>query len=191
MTFSDKEITWLDSGRVQLRGLSADQWRTAFLNWSDERLIRWFGLDGPEELEKEKQKALFGWRTFNRDLFYFHFVLKETGEVIGDGGFHTWYLQHRRAEIGYRLLHDRHKGRGYMREILPLILAYGFEQMDLNRIEAMVAPLNEPSLRLLRNNGFQEEGLLRSHYNNKGVMEDSLVFGLLRQEWEKQVRNEL
>ena len=55
--------------------------------------------------------------------------------------------------------------------------------MGLNRIEAFVSPANEPSLRLLRGFGFAEEGRLRGHYCKNGMIEDSLCFGLLRNEW--------
>jgi ribosomal-protein-alanine N-acetyltransferase len=55
--------------------------------------------------------------------------------------------------------------------------------MKLNRIEAFIGPGNIPSLKLIAKSGFIQEGHLRGHYCKKGIMEDSLVFGLLREEY--------
>lgn len=102
---------------------------------------------------------------------------------MGWCGFHTWFTKHRRAEIGYVLNHDQYKGKGNMKEALPAVLKFGFENMDLHRVEALVAPGNKPSLKLLLRSGFAQEGLLRQHYFVNGKMEDSAIFSLLRSEY--------
>ena len=69
-----------------------------------------------------------------------------------------------------------------MSEAVEKIIRYGFEELNLNRIEAIVGPENVPSLRLMEKNGFVQEGRLRKHYPSENGFEDSLVFGLLREE---------
>ena len=73
-----------------------------------------------------------------------------------------------------------------MREALPEVLKYGFNTMNLHRIEALIAPGNIPSLKLLQRTGFTREGLLREHYMKGGRLEDSVIFSLLRPEYEKE-----
>lgn len=58
-----------------------------------------------------------------------------------------------KADIGYELL-PSFQGRGIMSEAIPLVLQYGFEQMNLSRIEAEVHPQNIPSISLLDQYGF-------------------------------------
>ena len=72
-----------------------------------------------------------------------------------------------------------------MTEALKAVLGYGFSQMGLHRIEAMAAPYNTASLRLLQNMGFTFEGTLRQHYNVNGNMEDSVMYSLLKHEFKK------
>jgi ribosomal-protein-alanine N-acetyltransferase len=71
-----------------------------------------------------------------------------------------------------------------MKEALKPIIDYGFNQMKLNRIEALIAPNNIPSLKLIKHFNFKEEGLLKNHYLKDGVYEDSLFFGLLAHEYQ-------
>ena len=57
------------------------------------------------------------------------------------------------ADIGYELL-PSFQGKGIMSETIPLVLQYGFQEMDLHRIEAEVHPQNIPSIVLLEKYGF-------------------------------------
>lgn len=139
------------------------------------------------QTEEEYQKDLKRWQgsytTFNKDILYFLIREKEKENVIGWCGYHTWYTDHDRAEIGYGLYFDEYKKKGYMTEALKEILRFGFEEMNLHRIEAMVAEYNIPSVRLLLNNNFEKEGCLREHYLINGKHEDSWVYSLLKKEW--------
>lgn len=63
--------------------------------------------------------------------------------------------------------------------------------MKLHRIEAFIGPHNLPSQKLVQKMGFKKEGLLREHYCKKGVVEDSIVFSLLRREMELSFPQEL
>jgi len=84
--------------------------------------------------------------------------------------------------LGYALFNDANKGKGFMTEAVKEIIAYGFESMNLHRIEAYVAPDNIPSLNLMSKFSFTKEGLLREHYFYNEKYDDSIVFSLLRSE---------
>lgn len=70
-----------------------------------------------------------------------------------------------------------------MTEAVSAILTYGFESMDLNRVEAFIAPDNVASLGVVSKYGFTKEGYLRQHYNSNGEMLDTVVYGLLKDEY--------
>ncbi len=70
-----------------------------------------------------------------------------------------------------------------MPEALQVLIRYGFEEMDLNRIEATTHTGNQRSQRVLEKLGFQREGLLREYYCRDGVYNDQVQFSLLRKEW--------
>ncbi|MDQ2800514.1 MAG: GNAT family N-acetyltransferase [Armatimonadota bacterium] len=96
---------------------------------------------------------------------------KEDDGVIGSCGLSRWDEANGQAEIGYELSPDW-QGRGLMREALAAVLAFGFSEMQLEKIEANVVPENEPSLRLLRRLGFQEVELRRERGFWKGRSHD-------------------
>jgi ribosomal-protein-alanine N-acetyltransferase len=142
-----------------------------------------FGHSSLEQLETEHKRHSKGMTTFNMSFLFFQLIEKESGSPIGWCGYHTWMTFHRRAEIFYTLNDDAHKRKGYMTEALKEVIRYGFEEMDLNRIEAIAATYNEPSLKLIHNSGFVKEGLMREHYNVDGILEDDSLFSLLRSEY--------
>lgn len=151
-----------------------------FENYDDEQLTRFLGTQTPEQLEKERQLFLQGLTGFGLSFTMFQLLEKSSGDAMGWCGFHKWYTHHYRAELGYWLLHDKYKRRGYMKEALPRVLEFGFNTMNLIRIEAFVSADNEPSLKLLQSHGFEYEGLLKKHYHVKGVNEDSLLYALVK-----------
>lgn len=177
------EFETTTTSRLILRKLTPEVISFVFDNYTDEELMRFFGLNTAEALAKEKQKYTGGLRTHNRSLLYFQLIDKTTGEVIGWCGFHTWYLDHSRAEIGYILTNDAYKGKGIMTEALAPIVAYGFNVMQLERIEAFVGPNNEASLKLVGKLNFVQEGHLKKHYFKDNKLEDSLVFALLKSDY--------
>jgi ribosomal-protein-alanine N-acetyltransferase len=82
------------------------------------------------------------------------------------------------GEIAYDLARDQW-GRGVMSAILPAVIARGFEDWGLIRLEAMVTEGNERSCALLRRMGFHQEGLLARRGYWKCQAWDQLVFARL------------
>ena len=87
-----------------------------------------------------------------------------------------------RAELGY-VLGRNYWGRGIMREALVALITCAFDGYGLRRLEAEVDPLNQASRRLLEGLGFSREGLLRKRWIDKGVAHDTIIYGLLNDEW--------
>jgi ribosomal-protein-alanine N-acetyltransferase len=154
-------------------------------NYNEEELKQFFGTETHEELEIERKKFKGGMTMHNRFFRLFHLIEKSSNRVIGACGFHNWLPEHQRSEIGYHMMRDEFKQKGFMREAFKEIIDHGFNDMNLNRIEACISPKNEASLSLVRRLGFTQEGLLREHYCKNGVPEDSAIFGLLKSEYEK------
>ena len=87
-----------------------------------------------------------------------------------------------RAELGY-VLGRSYWGRGIMREALVAVINCAFGAYGLRRLEAEVDPLNQASSRLLESLGFTREGQLRKRWVDKGVAHDTIIYGLLKDEW--------
>jgi ribosomal-protein-alanine N-acetyltransferase len=171
--------------RLKLRKLTAADMQHIFRSYSKPEIMALLALQTDAAYEKELDKFQQGYSMYNRSLLTFQLIDPQSNQVLGSAGFHNWSIDHKRAEIGYSLNSDEYKGKGLMSEALPFIIHYGFTVMDLQRIEAMVGPNNQPSLRLMEKNHFTREGLLRKHYFIDEHWEDSVVFSLLREEYDR------
>jgi len=177
------KFTELTTERLILRMLTPDVFDFIFKNYTEDELVEFFGLSSSDELAKEKDKYAKGHTMYNKSMLGFHLMDKATRKVIGLCGFHTWYIEHNRAEIGYGLYDDSFKGKGFMSEAIVPIVEYGFKVMKLHRMEALISPDNTASLKLVGKLGFVKEGQLREHYYVNDQMVDSVVFSLLRREY--------
>ncbi len=173
----------LSTERLLLRKLTPEIFDYIYSHFSDEELMKFLGTPNEEALAKEKEKHRNGLSTFNKSFCYFQILDQSHQQIIGWCGYHTWYLDHRRAEIGYGLFDDSYKQKELMSEAVSVILDYGFNQMNLHRIEAFIGKENAASLNLVKKFGFTQEGILREHYFNKNAIEDSVVFSLLHHEY--------
>lgn len=169
--------------RMKLSGYDDQDFRKLFETKSDSEIQQILGLTDAEMPRYEKMHAE-GFGAYNHSLFVFVLTDRESGEVMGECGFHSWNKQHRKAEIFYNLKEDSFKGKGLMSEALNVVLDFGFSQLQLNRIQALVADYNMPSIKLLEKYGFSSEGRLRGDYLVDGVFEDSDCYSLLKTEWE-------
>lgn len=171
--------------RLILREMNPEVYRFLFNNYDDEQLNYFFGLPGTDALREKKRSWQEGLTMYRKSFLYFQILDPATSHFMGWCGYHTWYLPHRRAEIGYGIADDHWKNKGYMKEVIGPVLHFGFEQMNLNRVEAFIGPDNFPSIKLVENAGFKREGRLKEHYSFNGKLEDSIVYGLLREDWLK------
>ena len=169
--------------RLILRKFTQEVFDAIYSDLSQNEQLDILGLNSIEKLLVEKEKYKKGLSTYNKKFLYHQLIYKKTSAIIGWCGFHTWYTDHNRAEIGYGLFDDSYKSKGIMSEALASIINYGFNNMNLERIEAFVSPINTPSIKLLKRMKFKEEGCLKHHYFENNKMDDSIVFGLLKSEY--------
>ncbi len=166
----------LETTRLRLRKVTPDVYEQVFTGYSLGEAMDFFGCSNKTELLQEKLKYEGGLTSYRSAFLVFHLVEKSSGRTIGKCGYHTWHKEHARAEIGYGLFSDSYKDKGFMKEAFLPVLQYGFNEMQLNRVEAFISPENTPSLKLVQAHGFREEGRLREHYCKNGHLEDSVVF---------------
>ncbi|HXS37706.1 MAG TPA: GNAT family protein [Flavipsychrobacter sp.] len=177
--------TILETERLFLRELNWEIMYNLFTYYTDDEIVALMGLNSENELELERMKFDQGMTTYRMTFKTFLMVDKASGKIIGRTGFHNWYPQHFRSEMGYYITDDRYLNKGLMTEANKALIQYGFEEMDLNRIEAFTSPNNEPSKKILTKLGFKKEGILREHFFKDNRMEDSICFALLRKEYHK------
>ena len=77
-------------------------------------------------------------------------------------------------------------GKHVVRETRAAIIEFVFRTTNFVKIWGMTSSRNIPSIYNYKAQGFQNEGVLRSHIRTlDGGRFDVVMFGLLREEWEK------
>lgn len=103
----------------------------------------------------------------------------ESGRLIGTIGFMWWNHENRSAEVGYSLSRD-YWNKGIMTEALKAAIRFGFDEMQLHRIEAQHETSNPASGRVMEKAGMRHEGVLRGRLYNKGKYVDVALYAVLR-----------
>lgn len=174
----------LSAERVALRWLQPEDAPAVFRIYSDAEAMKyWSSPPMTSEAQAEGLIASIAKGFEDGTLFEWGVVERDGGRVIGTVTLASIDRKNKRAEVGFML--DRAVWRqGYMSEALGAALDYAFGPMDLARMEADVDPANEASLRLLERLGFQREGYLRERWRVGGGVQDTVLLGLLRREWQ-------
>lgn len=103
-------------------------------------------------------------------------------QIIGTCGYTRWIRDHHFAILGYDLARPYWR-QGLMSEAVRAVLAFGFDEMELNRVEALVMAGNTASVAVLRRMGFAQEGEMRERALHRGSYRDVQIFGLTRADW--------
>lgn len=109
-------------------------------------------------------------------------ILKETNKLIGTCCIGDFNEGARRAEIGYDIAQVEW-GKGYATEAIKEIVAFGFNVMNLNRIEATITPGNNASVRVLSKLNFVQEGIVRERDLMKGQLVDGIIMSVLKRDY--------
>jgi RimJ/RimL family protein N-acetyltransferase len=104
------------------------------------------------------------------------------GSFIGWCQLVRWNPDFRSASLGYSFCQSSW-GHGYATESSNALLAWGYQTLDLNRVQAETDTRNLASARVLEKLGFAREGTLREDCIVNGEVSDSWIFGLIRREW--------
>ena len=173
----------LETDRLILRQVTQDDANSLLKYLSDEDVMKYVGLEPFESISDALNEISWYKSIFEKGTgIRWGISLKNQGEVIGSCGFLNLVKAHYRSEIGVELSAE-HWGKGIASEAFEAIIRYGFQQMNLQRIEALIEPPNNPSQKLVEKQGFIREGLLRNYEYNNGKFDNLYMYSLLNQDF--------
>ncbi len=92
--------------------------------------------------------------------------------------------QNNKGDLGY-WIGQPFWNYGYATEAAAALIAFGFDDLDLNRISAGHFVRNPASGRVMEKAGMKPEGVSRQDVVKWGKYEDLAFYGVLRQDWLK------
>jgi len=170
-----KLFPMIETKRFVLRRITANDANEVYDYFSKDEVTQYYDLDSFREIEQAID-LIERWdeRFENNQGIRWGIAKKEDNKLIGSCGYHHWAKEHFKAEIGYELS-PQYWRQGVMTEVLKVVLSYGFQQMNLHRIEAFYDPDNIASKRSLLKAGFRYEGTLRKCFFEKGKFVDAEI----------------
>ncbi len=176
----------LETKNLILRRLQAADSQAIFRVLADEEVTRFYDDDAFTNISQARDQ-IEAWENgfSNKRCIRWGIARKDDGALVGSCGYYGFHTWHMRAAIGYELARSSWR-QGIMTEALSAILALGFGEMGLNRVEAVVMPENRASIRLLEKLQFRNEGLLEEYENwgRKGFA-TLCMLALLRKAWNR------
>jgi diamine N-acetyltransferase len=104
-------------------------------------------------------------------------------QMIGNCSFMDVNHNAHSAEVGLFIGDKSCWNKGYGTEVMRLLLRFGFETLNLNRIFLRVDDDNKRGVRAYEKAGFVHEGSLRQSVYRDGHYHDLLIMSVLRSEW--------
>nr|WP_322743632.1 GNAT family N-acetyltransferase [Romeria gracilis] len=131
-----------------LREMGPADAEAIFRIFADDQVTQYTDMDSATQLSQvewliQRRTELFR----QKKRIRWGIARKQDNVIIGSCGYTQWHQQSRRAEIGYELARA-YWHQGIMTEAAKAVIDFGFQAMELNRIEAMVMLENQASMKL-------------------------------------------
>ena len=123
--------------------------------------------------------AMINAKIENNEGINWAITYKGSPKLIGILGHYRIKPEHHRAEIGY-MLHKEHNGKGIITEAVQEVVKYGFNEMKLHSIEAIIDPENFGSEKVLQKCGFIKEAHFKENEFFEGRFLDSVIYSILK-----------
>ena len=117
------------------------------------------------------------------DYYRWAIIEKTTGECIGQIAYFLVDNKNHFAEIEY-CIGSNFQCKGFATEATKAVIKFGFEKMNLHKVQICTKTINAPSKRVIEKCGFNYEGTLRDYFYIDGQYVGRLYFSILRSEYE-------
>jgi ribosomal-protein-alanine N-acetyltransferase len=174
----------LRTERLILREFVPEDWRAVYAYQNDPRYLEFYEWEHRTESDAKAfvQMMIDQQCETPRTKFQWALVLASNHKLIGNAGIRKRSLKTYQADMGYEI-DPREWHNGYATEAARAILKFGFEQLHLHRIWAQAIAANVNSIRVLEKLGMRQEGRLRENEFFKGRFWDTVIYGILEDEW--------
>jgi len=141
----------------------------------------------PKDLDETK-KVITPWIAENQtdapSNYTFAVERQSDDNFLGLFGLKLSHPKFKSAEIWYKI-HSSYWGKGYATEAVKAVLRFGFETLELHRIEAGCAIANVGSIKVLEKSGMALEGRRREILPLKSGWSDNFSYAILESDYQQ------
>jgi [ribosomal protein S5]-alanine N-acetyltransferase len=179
LNFNFTPFPVIETERLLLRRISNDDVNEVFELRSNPETMKYI----PRPLVKTTEDALEHIAMIEEKIVIneginWGITLKGNPKVLGIIGYYRLQPENYRAEIGYMLLPEFH-GKGIITEAVKRLISYGFDDLKLHSIEAVIDPENFASEKVLQKCNFVKEAHFKECEFYNGKFLDKVIYSLL------------
>jgi RimJ/RimL family protein N-acetyltransferase len=167
---------------VYLRPLEREDARQLVTWLNDPEVTRYLRIYQPLTMTAEEE--FLRRASENTTEVHLGIALRADDRLLGTTGLRDMDPRNRHAEFGIFLGDKGVWGKGVGTEATRLMVRHAFETLNLHRVWLHVTEFNERGLRVYQKVGFRTEGRLRQDVFREGRYWDTIIMGVLRDEWE-------
>ena len=165
---------------VSLRAIKLEDCTDNYIEWLNDKEVNRY-LETRWEEQTFETILRYVYTISESDHSYmFAIIENSSNEHIGNIKIGPIHKRYKNADISYFIGDRRVWGRGYAKEAVKLIIDFGFDVLLLHRIQAGIISGNDSSAKVLTNNGFIKEGVLKEKILVDGEFRDHIMYGLIR-----------
>lgn len=166
--------------RLLLRRFNFSDVEHVFKGLSHPDIIRYYGISYNTLETAKDQMTWFNDLERNGTGIWWAVCNEDNSMFLGAGGLNNLSKEHKKAEVGFWLFPE-YWGQGIMTEAMEIILQYGFEKLQLHRIEGFVETANQNCKSALKKLEFDLEGTLKDCEYKNGKFITLEVYAKLNQ----------
>ena len=154
------EFPIIKTERLLLRQFVDNDLENVFKGLSHPEIIKYYGVSFQTLEATKEQMTFFADLYKNETGIWWAVCSADYNTFYGAGGLNSLNKEHKKAEIGFWLISE-FWGKGIMKEAMPLICNYGFNNLELHRIEGFVESENTNCKNAMAKLDFQHEGTMK------------------------------
>jgi ribosomal-protein-alanine N-acetyltransferase len=176
---------------VYLRPLEREDLNAHYLSWLNDPEITRYMETGTFPTTARDLEKFYDEVTGSRNQVIFAVADKKSGRHVGNVKLGPIHWVHRSATFGVMIGDKKFWGKGAGLEATRLMVEYGFDRLNLRRIDLGVFSDHDAAVRCYEKVGFKVEGRMRESLFRDGKYSDRLWMALLRSEYKplKAARN--
>ena len=170
--------------RLILRRFEYNDSDAMLQNWVSDDKLQSMYCEPAYKTEKEIRELLDKYISSYKMPGYYRWAIieKESNECIGQIAYFLVDGKNNFAEIEY-CIGTKYQRRGYATEATKAVINYGFEKINLHKVQICTKTTNLPSKRVIEKCGFTYEGTLRDYFYENGDYVGRLYFSILKNEY--------
>ncbi len=168
--------------RVFLDKIKKEDMQYLYKWFSDTEFLSSYDYVAPVPMSKEKVDKTIADYNEENDAIIFA-IRNEDNKIIGIAGYYDIVKDNQVATLFIGIGDKNQQGKGYGKKALDELLNYGFNTLNLYRIQLNVIAFNTPAIALYEKAGFKKEGTMKEFLLRDSKRYDLYMYAKLKNDY--------